>query len=169
MSLHKHLVLRIVIALTVVIGASSYASAEETDLHVPRNVLHVEASTLFVCGGVSVNYERLLTSFLSLRGGYGLSGVFTDYVSAYAHGPQAMVLEFFGPSKGKFEIGAGATVMHVTPMDPVATETAAWRVSPAVSLGIRFQPTFGGLFGRAGWMWSHGYGIGMGFSLGRAF
>ena len=165
----KRLLLSVMIVLVVLLGGLGQASADESDLQPPQNVLHIEASTLFVCGGVSLNYERLLTSYLSVRGGYGLSGVFTDFMSAYAHGPQAMVLAFFGANKGKFEVGAGANVMQVTPTDSSPNEAGVWRVSPAVSLGIRFQPTYGGLFGRAGWMWSHGYGIGMGFSLGRAF
>ena len=165
----KRLLLSVTIALVFVFGAMSQATAEDVDLAPPQNVLHVEASTLFVCGGVSVNYERLLTHYLSVRGGYGLSGVFTDFRSEYAHGPQAMVLAFFGSNKGKFEVGAGANVMQVTPTDSTPNEAGVWRVSPAVSLGIRFQPRYDGLFGRAAWMWSHGYGIGMGFSLGTAF
>ncbi len=151
----------------------------------PQNVVQLEAATGALVGigtgALTLSYERLVTDFLSIRAGYGLTGGTMnrfgigggDRVRVDGHGGFVMVHAFFFEGEHKLELGAGVGVAftHRETTDPagVVTESDNTVVTPQASIAYRFQPADDGFFFRIGALWTLGWGIPFGVGAGWAF
>ena len=140
--------------------------AQTSERRDARNVLFVEgggAATVY-----SVNYERFLTTDVSLRVGYGFveydpaefswfhgCGIFllscpTQNVSRHA---LPVTLSWTGGRTGPhlFNLSAGATTLFFrTTTDEGEFVETRWSAAPTAEVGYRFQPRSGGFFFRVG-------------------
>ena len=158
-------------------------------LRTARNVIYGEVATGIVVGSLSVNYERMVTDWLSLRAGVGVavspdwhfnlcfdfsgSGCTEDGSGSQDDtnfsGGLNLMANFLvgGENAWMLELGLGASLMFGK--GQLFNLGADVNVSPAASLSARYQPLDGGFFFRGGLLWTYGVGLPIGFSFGAAF
>ena len=141
------------------------------------NVLHLEFATLGITGALSLNYERVFQEHWTLRvglgGGYLILPLGILFTASQGMGAQVMANYLFFDSNHHLELGAGFSVMFVFTEGVFALSVPvggyAVEFFPALSVAYRYQRRDGGFFIRTGIMWSFGFGIPIGGSLGWAF
>ena len=176
----------------VLLGQSAVA-AEPTVVPITqrtaRNVIYGEVATGIVVGAISVNYERMVNDWLSLRAGIG-AAVSPDLHFNFCFdfsgtgctedgsGPQddvhfsggfTFMANFLVGSESPWmlELGVGASLMFGK--GQLFDLEADVNVAPAASISARYQPLDGGFFFRGGLLWTYGVGLPIGFSFGSAF
>ena len=145
-----------------------------------KNALYLEIATIVLAGGVSVNYERMLTDNISVRTGLG-AGYYTslqsEYSDATAIATMGMLNLLTAGNNHKFEIGAGVSVIF-----PVKNKKGVLHFlgdrdfipgqisfMPACALGYRYQQSEGGFFFRAGLSLTYLFGFPFQLSAGYTF
>lgn len=162
--------------IAVQISNNDYDNIFENDYYAKNN-LYIDFATVIFSGYINLNFERMITKFLSLKFGYGFGYYNTlpiliffpeiDFYSEY----NLMLNLLIGKDNSKFDIGLGASYFRV--LEQQHYNTGSRGFSPAISLGYRYQPRYGGLIFRFGGTWLFGDGdvsvCGLHFSLGYTF
>jgi hypothetical protein len=157
---HVRILIASILALMIYVPPNAMSQSAPTDdslLPVARNTVYLEVATALLVGGVSINYERVLTQHFSIRTGLG-TGYYADFgdkVTKTAVGNTVMLTYLLGKGDYHFEAGAGASLMYFkdgfTGGDYLAgVLPGQWGVMPAIALGYRYQQRDGGFFFRVG-------------------
>ncbi len=158
----KHTLIFIASVLTLSLGIAPEAmsqSAQTDDSLLPaaRNTVYVEVATMLFVGGVSINYERVLTRQFSLRTGLG-TGYYADFgggVTKTAVGTLVMLNYLPSERDYKFEAGIGLSLLYFKDGFPGGdllgrVDPGSLSVMPAIAIGYRYQQRDGGFFFRVG-------------------
>jgi|GEM_PF-2572944 len=156
----------------------------KTPVEPAPNIIQVELSTGALIGislaAVSVSYERMFGEHISVRLGYGMVGGRRDKfglgggdrTQITGHGGYAMVHAMLGDAH-KLELGAGVGVVfnhrETNHADGSASESDGTLIAPQASVAYRYQPEGSGIFFRAGFVWTLGWGTPLGIGLGYSF
>ncbi|MCK4906025.1 MAG: hypothetical protein KAS64_00660 [Spirochaetes bacterium] len=104
------------------------------------NVLYTEAVCGIFMGSISINYERFLNNYLSIRYGIGKSiyiHLFGDDDYYYGH---TFMLNLFNRNNLKLEFGLGISLMKHYKSEGEIVVNKPWKICPAIAAGYRYQP-----------------------------
>jgi len=107
-----------------------------------RNALYVNLSTIIFAWVGTINYERGISDFLSIRGGYGAS----IWMDGGEYGP-LLAGVIHGSERSTFEFGMGIAYMHEEQHGP--TPSKGWQIQGVATIGYRYRSR-GGFFIRTG-------------------
>ena len=168
-------VLAVALATLLVVSAPERAHAQPADRwtlpgDMAPDLIHGELATGVVTNAVSLNYERRLTDFMSLRLGYGASVVLASTDTKSAHGPLAMLAFLFFGGPAHLEVALGTSVVTSNKVVHVGGHLGGdWYIVPNIFIGFRWQRPASGPVFRAGFAWTSAYGVPFAGSFGWSF
>ncbi|MEI8134580.1 MAG: hypothetical protein WCH46_05800 [bacterium] len=130
------------------------------------NTVYGELSGYLFNHCLSINYERSVTQQFWVRVGYGSGGFRSVDGDSHGDGSGVMIMaEYLSGERSKLELGLGAAAID----ELYSVRKSRLLLTPAASLGYRFQPFHGGMVFRIGLTYDFYAGLPIQISLGYAF
>lgn len=128
-----------------------FVNVYSQDISKPKNIVYLDVGIIFTGGtyalGIGLNYERMLSDNLSVKGGVNLALYKTHVIGDEISGTSIgfpVTLNYMTNNKNKFEAGLGGG-----PRISLTDENTNL-FFPAVRLGYRYQTDENGMMYRAG-------------------